>query len=45
MQGKRYAVFSRFSVHTARVTYLIKNLYFLSRIRYTLYKRNTQKLI
>ena len=24
MQGKRYAVFSRFSVHTARVTHLIK---------------------
>lgn len=24
MQGKRYAVFSRFSVHTACVTYLIK---------------------
>jgi len=24
MQGKRYAVFSRFSVHTVRVTHLIK---------------------
>lgn len=24
MQGKRYAVFSRLSVHTARVTHLIK---------------------
>lgn len=24
MQGKRYAVFSRFSVHTARMTHLIK---------------------
>lgn len=24
MQGKRYALFSRFSVHTARVTHLIK---------------------
>ena len=38
MQGKKYAVFSRFSVHTACVTHLIKNLYFFKKICYTLYK-------
>jgi hypothetical protein len=45
MQGKRYAVFSRFSVHTARVTHHIKIFTFYGKYAILCTKETRKKLI
>lgn len=45
MQGKRYAVFSRFSVHTARVTHLIKIFTFIGNTLYFVQKQMRKFLV